>query len=53
MQSKLDYKHINNDDLEPLKNTHYSLATPQFLETLSETTLHKITQNYRVQKKKI
>jgi len=43
MQSKLDYKiHTQNVDLEPLKNTQYFLATPQFPESLFEIELHII-----------
>jgi len=43
MQSKLYYEtHTKNVDLEPLKNTQYFVATPQFLETLFKTDLRTI-----------
>jgi len=35
--------HTKNIDLEPLKNTQHSRATPQFSKTLSKTILHSIT----------
>jgi len=42
-----------SDDLEPLKNTHHSLATPQFLETLFEIASHQIHKITMFKRKKI